>query len=126
MEHDKDTKIVEANPRPLAEAPVEAGTVREYGSLHVDGLDPVFETQAKLVNHAVQVIGMGKVWQDIPSCSLRLTSTVSMGFIRSVRLWLAMRSGKPDHHINISGATSANLYLALANHSLRRSRAGCR
>lgn len=125
MEHDKDTKIVEANPRPLAEAPVEAGSVREYGSLHVDGLDPVFETQAKLVNHAVQVIGMGKVWQDIPSCSLRLTSTVSMGFIRSVWLWLAMRSGKLGH-IDVAGPTSANPTPALANHSLRRSRAGRR
>lgn len=61
MSSDKDTKTVEANPQPLSEAPVEAGTVREYSSLHVDGLDPVFETQAKLVNHAVQVIGMGKV-----------------------------------------------------------------
>jgi len=57
MGNDKDTKIAEADPQPAAEI----GSIREFTSLHVDGLDPVFEHQARLVNHAVQVIGMGKV-----------------------------------------------------------------
>ncbi|KAI1610283.1 MFS general substrate transporter [Exophiala viscosa] len=58
MGNDKDTKIAEADPRSVPTA--EVGSIREYTSLHVDGLDPVFENQARLVNHAVQVIGMGK------------------------------------------------------------------
>lgn len=30
-------------------------------TLHIDGIDPVFEAQAQLINRAVQLIGMGKV-----------------------------------------------------------------
>lgn len=33
----------------------------ELETLHVDGVDPVFEAQAELVNYAVQSMGMGKV-----------------------------------------------------------------
>ena len=33
----------------------------ELETLHVDGVDPVFEAQAELINHAVQSMGMGKV-----------------------------------------------------------------
>ena len=46
---------------PVAEEAAEVGSIRELKSLHTDGIDPVFEHQARLVNHAVQVIGMGKV-----------------------------------------------------------------
>ena len=66
MGSDKDTKIGATSPR--LEETTEVGTIREYKSLHVDGIDPVFENQARLVNHAVQAIGMGKV---------RLPTTVS-------------------------------------------------
>ncbi|EXJ79431.1 hypothetical protein A1O3_08933 [Capronia epimyces CBS 606.96] len=58
MGSDKDTKIATESAIP-GETP-EAGTFREYKSLQVDGVDPVFEHQARLVNHAVQGIGMGK------------------------------------------------------------------
>jgi hypothetical protein len=34
---------------------------RELDTLAVDGVDPIFEAQAKLINHSVQCIGMGKV-----------------------------------------------------------------
>jgi len=56
---DKDTNVGTASP--VSEETAEVGSIRELKSLHVDGLDPVFEHQARLVNHAVQVIGMGKV-----------------------------------------------------------------
>lgn len=59
MGSDKDTKIGATGPR--LEETTEVGTIREYKSLHVDGIDPVFENQARLVNHAVQAIGTGKV-----------------------------------------------------------------
>ncbi|KIW50104.1 hypothetical protein PV05_11724 [Exophiala xenobiotica] len=58
MGSDKDTKIGATGPR--LEETTEVGTIREYKSLHVDGIDPVFENQARLVNHAVQAIGTGK------------------------------------------------------------------
>lgn len=39
----------------------EEGSIHELKTIHVDGIDPVFEAQAALINHAVQTIGMGKV-----------------------------------------------------------------
>lgn len=36
------------------------GSVHELKTIHVDGIDPVFEAQATLINHAIQTIGMGK------------------------------------------------------------------
>jgi hypothetical protein len=59
MGADEETKVAAASPT-IEEQQAETGSVREYKSLHFDGLDPVFENQARLVNHAVQVIGMGK------------------------------------------------------------------
>jgi hypothetical protein len=38
----------------------------ELETLHVDGVDPVFEAQAELINHAVQSMGMGKVSLLLP------------------------------------------------------------
>jgi len=58
MGSDKDIKIGATGPR--LEETTEVGTIREYKSLHVDGIDPVFENQARLVNHAVQAIGTRK------------------------------------------------------------------
>jgi hypothetical protein len=60
----EDTKVGTASPT-TEEAP-EVGSIRELKSLHIDGLDPVFENQARLVNHAVQTIGMGKVSFEDP------------------------------------------------------------
>ena len=55
----EDTKV--GTTSPTTEEAAEVGSIRELKALHVDGVDPVFEHQARLVNHAVQVIGMGKV-----------------------------------------------------------------
>ncbi|EXJ57717.1 uncharacterized protein A1O5_12507 [Cladophialophora psammophila CBS 110553] len=55
---DKETNVGTASP--VSEEAPEVGSIRELKSLHIDGLDPVFEHQARLVNHAVQCIGMGK------------------------------------------------------------------
>lgn len=59
MGSDEHTKVGATSPQ--VEPTTELGSFREYKSLHVDGIDPVFEHQARLVNHAVQAIGMGKV-----------------------------------------------------------------
>ncbi|KAJ9620738.1 uncharacterized protein PV06_03357 [Exophiala oligosperma] len=58
MGSDEHTKVGATSPQ--VEPTTELGSFREYKSLHVDGIDPVFEHQARLVNHAVQAIGMGK------------------------------------------------------------------
>ena len=54
----EDTKVDAASP--VREEIAEIGSIKELQALHTDGVDPVFEHQARLVNHAVQVIGMGK------------------------------------------------------------------
>ncbi|KAK5735813.1 hypothetical protein LTR17_007823 [Elasticomyces elasticus] len=38
----------------------EISSIHELKTIHVDGIDPVFEAQAALINHAIQTIGMGK------------------------------------------------------------------
>lgn len=84
-----DTKVGTASP--TAERGVELGSIRELRPLHVDGVDPVFEHQAQLVNHAVQVIGMGKV-RTVLSWRHRtmLTVVVPMGSFRPVWIRLAL------------------------------------
>lgn len=63
MGDDKEPKSGTTSPptSPLPNEAAEVGSIRELKSLHVDGIDPVFEHQAQLLNHAVQSIGMGKV-----------------------------------------------------------------
>lgn len=40
-------------------------------TLAVDGIDPIFEAQAQLINHAVQSMGMGKVrLLTVKACTL--------------------------------------------------------
>jgi hypothetical protein len=45
----------------------EMGSIHELKTMEADGIDPVFEAQATLINHAVQQIGMGKVKTAVPS-----------------------------------------------------------
>jgi hypothetical protein len=72
----EDTKVGTSSP--VSEEAGEVGSIRELKSLHVDGVDPVFEHQARLVNHAVQVIGMGKVTSTRPASNL---TTLTMNSI---------------------------------------------
>ncbi|KAK4890939.1 hypothetical protein LTR27_010387 [Elasticomyces elasticus] len=63
MDNKYDVKDLSVQP---AKADVAVGTMDEISSIHelktihVDGIDPVFEAQAALINHAIQTIGMGK------------------------------------------------------------------
>jgi len=59
MMDDKKTSVETVAPPQVDRGEVEP--IHELQSLHVDGLDPVFEGQARLVSHAVQSIGMGRV-----------------------------------------------------------------
>lgn len=61
MGSEKETTSGVAPASPMADEAAEVGSLREFKSLHIDGIDPVFEHQARLINHAVQKIGMGKV-----------------------------------------------------------------
>lgn len=60
MGADKELSVQESgSPSQVESGEVE--NIHELKSLVMDGLDPVFEKQAMLINHAVQTIGMGKV-----------------------------------------------------------------
>lgn len=54
------------NPVTTSQEQVSSGEVAslprdELETLNLDGVDPIFEAQAQLINHAVQCIGMGRV-----------------------------------------------------------------
>jgi hypothetical protein len=85
----EDTKVGAATP--TGEEAAEYGSIRELKALHVDGVDPVFEHQARLVNHAVQAIGMGKVKHTLSIIwSQMLMDAVPMGPVRFVWIWMAV------------------------------------